>query len=781
MMRPILSRQEYMALRDSETNRRADKMHMVQMNYSCLPGPSPDPSLKGGEYIPVVGPLKGATRASNTVGMDIDYEAPIDTPKEEVQALYDAWMKQVLDLILAKKEEVGLLMLERSATKGYHIVFKRRAGMSQEENLRWASELLGVSFDKGAKDITRVFFTPADKLLYLDDTLFVCQPAETSGTKPATLKEEEATLSEITSSQTNRNEEEATKASTSPFGLRAFDLCVKAAGLNASAMDIWGQHNWHANLMAVLSVGLPKLMSKQQLLAVVRSKLPNYAQTEDCAKLIEYFYEKYSADKGFMSVTLRQINALAQSGESDQAAPNSAMRAAQTQDDKDITELTQGWEPPQLPKKIPRVLELLAGNYDPKFREMLLLAALPVLSAHASHFRAVYLNGKTIGPQQYVAVIGSSGKGKGYCTSLYDEMTKYTLQEHDDQEWAKVDENTVLREKMANAKEKPAKYHPKLRLFETTSKSSILDLQKALGKNGMLLGQFSEVDGLSSATKSPFSDISVLLRKAWDGDIHRQYYMSDSTCNAQATMSISLLMAGTVRAMLERMFSDSNCEGGLMQRCIPVIVPKTQRTFRPPMQNFLSEDEKQERDSLILSLYHKDLALGDDTLTLETPMTNRTIGQWFDELEMRYSLGLLTEAEADLSSRCGQFMLRAAIPLIALYGKETKEIVDFCRWVGEMAHYAMSRLFGYRVQKDIAASEELMDHHLDSRKTAEPLLDSLPSVFTIQEFKDARVKAGQSPEATMLLTRYVKCGKLERVGKGIYKKKNEALNQKNNI
>jgi len=267
-----------------------------------------------------------------------------------------------------------------------------------------------------------------------------------------------------------------------------------------------------------------------------------------------------------------------------------------------------------------------------------------------------------------------------------------------------------------------------------------------------------------------YSDISVLLRKGWDMDMHRQFYMSDSTCNTYTQMSLSILMAGTVKAMLERMFTDSNCEGGLMQRFIPVIVPKKKRSFRPPCQNFLNDDQKRERDALLIELYQKDLDLGEETMLLETPMMNHAIGQWFDELEERYNDGLLTEAEADLSHRCGEFMLRAAIPLIALYGKETKEIVDFCRWVGEIAHYTMCKLFGYRVQKDLASANELLSSRIDTRKTAEPLLDKLPMVFTIKQLKDQRVKNGQSSDVRMLLSRYCKNGKLERVGKGVYRK-----------
>lgn len=735
-MIPVRKQADYKIIRDSERNKRAEKKDMVQFNYSCLP--NPDNSLKG------------ATRLSNSVGMDVDFD-----PKSPD---YEQKMTDAPNQILSKKEDLGLLMLERSANKGYHLAFRRHPEMTQEENLRWASQLLGVEFDKGAKDITRVFFTPpSDHILYLSDELFdnsECnapasqQPTTDNPQPPVTIQQP------TTDNQQPTTAYEECTATTR----HAFDLCVEQAGLTVESLDAKGSR--HSNLMAILSVGLPKLVSRPQLESAVRERMPSYAQDDECHKLIDYFYTNYTADKGYMTVSLREINAKAQ---------QLAAQEAKT-DDETMEALTQAWDPPQLPDKLPRLLELLVGNYDKRFREMLLMSALPVLSAHASHYRSVYLNGKMIGPQQYVAVIGASGSGKGNCTDLFREMVKHTLQDNDTKEWAKVKENAELRDKQANAKVRPPKYHPKLRLFETTSKSSILELQTNLGANGMLLGQFSEVDGLSSSSRSAYSDISVLLRKGWDGDMHRQFYMSDSTCNTYTQMSISLLMAGTPKAMLERMFGESNCEGGLMQRCIPVLVPKSERTFRPPVMNHLEGDELAERDALLLQLYQQDLALGDDTKLLQLPRTRRAIGSWFDELEQRYNDGQLTEAEADLSHRCGEFMMRAAIPLVALYGKETTEIVNFVRWVGETAHYNMCRIFGQRVQNNINDSEQLINAKVDHRKTAESLLDKLPEVFTIKQYQEERVKSGQSASSKGLLTRYCAKGILVRISKGVYKK-----------
>ena len=159
MMRPVLTREDYLSLRSGGEQRaivkavrsgdEAQKRRLIQMNYSCLPNAD--------------GTLKGSKTMSTTIGMDIDHIATEQ-------------MNEVKERILQKKDELGLLMMELSARgAGYHLVFRRRPELSQEENLKWASELLQVEYDAGAKDITRVFFTTtgsAEDLIFLDDEMF---------------------------------------------------------------------------------------------------------------------------------------------------------------------------------------------------------------------------------------------------------------------------------------------------------------------------------------------------------------------------------------------------------------------------------------------------------------------------------------------------------------------------------------------------------------------------------------------------------------------------------
>lgn len=173
MMRPVLTREEYLQLRDSSAQKAMvrqvrngngnAKMRLLQCNYSCMPNED--------------GTLKGSSTMTTSVGMDVDLHRDDYATEED----YQKALAEIPEKVLAKKDELGLLMLERSATKGYHLVFKRKAELTQEENLRWASDLLGVEFDKGAKDITRVFFTTTaseEDLLFLDDRLFTTEAIE---------------------------------------------------------------------------------------------------------------------------------------------------------------------------------------------------------------------------------------------------------------------------------------------------------------------------------------------------------------------------------------------------------------------------------------------------------------------------------------------------------------------------------------------------------------------------------------------------------------------------
>ena len=210
MMEAVATEEAYRRYRDSQAQQRwvetirhpkpetdvsAAKRKLVQFNYSCLPTED--------------GCLKGAKRLSKSVGMDIDHLSA-----DEVNL--------VAATAIEKKDELGLLMLERSARGGgLHVVFRHHPEMDQEANLRWASDLLGVEYDAGAKDITRVFFaTTSEDLLYLHEDLFdntecgASEAVDKTATKPATKT---ATEAAATASETTQKGERKSGGPTAPM------------------------------------------------------------------------------------------------------------------------------------------------------------------------------------------------------------------------------------------------------------------------------------------------------------------------------------------------------------------------------------------------------------------------------------------------------------------------------------------------------------------------------------------------------------------------------------
>ena len=206
MMEAVATEEAYRRYRDSQAQQRwvetirhpkpetdvsAAKRKLVQFNYSCLPTED--------------GCLKGAKRLSKSVGMDIDHLSV-----DEVNL--------VAATAIEKKDELGLLMLERSARGGgLHVVFRRHPEMDQEANLRWASDLLGVEYDAGAKDITRVFFaTTSEDLLYLHEDLFdnaECGVAETVGKTASEPKQRPEQTTSVASETASTGSETASETS----------------------------------------------------------------------------------------------------------------------------------------------------------------------------------------------------------------------------------------------------------------------------------------------------------------------------------------------------------------------------------------------------------------------------------------------------------------------------------------------------------------------------------------------------------------------------------------
>ncbi len=353
-MRPVLTREEYLALRGSSKQQailkavregdESQKSKLVQMNYSCLPNED--------------GSLKGSTRMSNTVGMDIDH-----ITAEEMQA--------VRERILAKKEELGLLMLEMSARQqGYHLVFRRRTEMSNEENLQWASKLLGVEFDKGAKDITRVFFTTTDSeedLLFLEDEMFNPTPLQLprGGEKKVSPRGD---LEGVVSPRGDLEGGVPSQFKGIPYSSIIAEYWERVGGEPAQGERNDKLYQLAANLRAICD-------NSEDLLMKV---MPWYGLSEQEMRNIVHSACK-EPTKG--SRLMKQIV-------KDQAA-----RSADSLPISFSTKEGRGEGlPPEMPKKLPKIVKLLVSRTPDVYKPAVAHAIFPSLGAHLWKVRFPYID-----------------------------------------------------------------------------------------------------------------------------------------------------------------------------------------------------------------------------------------------------------------------------------------------------------------------------------------------------------------------------------------------------
>lgn len=577
LMRPVKDETEYRLLRDAERNRTADKHHMVQMNYSCLPNEN--------------GALKGATRLSRSVGMDIDFD-----PKAPD---YEAKMAQVPELVMGKKEELGLLMLERSANKGFHIVFRRRKGLSQEENLKWASRLLGVEYDKGAKDITRVFFTPpTDRLLYIDKELFDNGEAEEAFTNGASSEAAAAASSSAASAASGAassgSSSSSSSGSSSSLSNNKGDQNVpsdggkrgekqggakgsqaSAQGSQASAqasaqpsaqgsqaaageaylgipyaliIDRWwamyndGQTPVRSNrntLTFELAVNLRHICGfDRKVMDRVIPCYDGFPEAEKLACIDSALAEKRTQMPKRLKDVLLAVRQ-ERMGQADGGESMDGLDEALAQDD-----LFYYKQLPTLPMGVKDSVDAVG----PPLALPVLTAVTPVIGMLATGVR-VDIHGKKSGLNLIAYIAGDFASGKGSIDPVVDAWTAEVkamdkMYQQQEDEWRK-------RKRAAkNKKEQPEE--PKLPVRCLTLNNTVANLAERLANTGgkHAFSFTPEADTVAQKWRSAMSDFSVMLRQAYDGTSYEREARSAEAVNVHIDRLLwNVVMCGTPDAL----------------------------------------------------------------------------------------------------------------------------------------------------------------------------------------------------------------------------------------
>lgn len=554
-MRPVKDETEYRLLRDSQHNRTADKHHMVQMNYSCLPNAD--------------GTLKGATRMSRSVGMDIDFD-----PKA---ADYEQKMASVPDLVMGKKDELGLLMLERSANKGYHIAFKRKPELSQEENLKWASQLLGVQYDKGAKDITRVFFTPpCEKLLFVDADLFDNDGVVLRGCGGEISSSAAQQTNTISTSQ-HTTSTSTPQHTTSYLGIPYADIIRKWwAMYNDSQEPVRSNRN---TLTFELAVNLRHICGfDRQLLDSIIPCYDGFPEAEKLACIDSALSEKRTQMPKRLKDVLLALRQERITGADVEQAETDGIDEALAQD-----ELFYYNALPRMPQGVKDSIDAVG----PALALPVLTAICPVIGMLATGVK-VDVHGKMNSLNLISYIAGDFASGKGSIDPVVEEWTQ-EVRAMDKMYQQQEDEWRAKKRAAKNKKEQPEE--PKLPVRCLTLNNTVANLAERLANtNGQHAFSFTpEADTVAQKWRSAMSDFSVMLRQAYDGTSYEREARSAEAVNVHIDRLLwNVVMCGTPDALYRVV---TNYTDGFQSRIAIARTPDN--TFTPLTENLHVLTERQ--------------------------------------------------------------------------------------------------------------------------------------------------------------------------------------------
>ena len=708
-MRPVLTREEYLSLRNGGEQRRLVerirageeglKSKLVQMNYSCLPNED--------------GSLKGSKTMSTTVGMDIDH-----LTKEEMPA--------VRERILQKKEELGLLMLEESARGGgYHLVFRRRPELSQEENLKWASELLEVKYDDGAKDITRVFFTTtasAEDILYLDDKIFEVVTA----------------LQCDSSNQANTDTTDGTDNPSNPInpcsvaydkdasynGILFTEIIAKYWELfNGGKEPVEGDRN---ALTFELAVTLRSICgySLERLMQVI----PNYwgDNGDEWKKTLENALKE---PKKGMPFRLKQVLQALKSQQAVKACGGT---------------LTA---PPPMPKKLPPLIRLLTKNVPWFYKPAVASAVFPALGAHLHGVKFRYWDNVDHEPTFMNVLIGRQSIGKG----TIKKPIEYIVADIRQRDLPNRQREAEWKQKNPGAKQKKDPRPTDIciqmlidNLTDAVFNQRIVDAHN----NGQrfLFTVVDEIEALKKVTsRGSVDEVGLLIRKAFDNADAGQERVGADSVSGIAPLRWNF-NASTTPPNARKFFFKMVNDGTVSRLDISTIIKADDEEDTAPVQGIYDHTFAEELKPYIDRL---EAANGLITCAQAKKLAQDICAENRDAARLYES-----EAYRVFSYRANVIAWLKGMVLYVAHGyKWSKEIADFVRWTEQYNLWCKMLYFGQQLEKELREEMEIQ-----RQSGPQNLLELLPDEFNKEQYRLMRQQQGRDGDGEATLRQWVSRG-----------------------
>ena len=685
------------------------------------------------------------------------------------QTIIDVDDKEYVERAIEKARELNcssgiwngsLLHLCYSARKKLHIGIRMPIGMTIEETQKAYCEALGVPYDESCITPERmIFLTDKNSEIYRSKMwcavlpeseiqarrkAFLDRGLTVDGRGDAKANSLQFTVNSNSNDKVQNNRLSGNHGSgelgeASEKNLIAFDLFVQSAGLEGMAIDTVGSR--HSSLLAIMSAGASRVMSEEELMKVVRTKMPSYYQEDDCHQLIHDFYAKYADSCKPMSRDVIRVNALAEQKANE--VKSEERRVKNSNADGNYTVQSSNLqvqssdedypEPPAMPEKLPKLVELLISRTPEIYKPAVAHAIFPPLATHLWQTSFRYIDNVVHEATLSTCLLAGTGAGK----SSVDKPIRYIMEDI-----RKRDAENLKREKEwkeevtrkgANKDKRKRPDNLVIQEIDADMTSPAFVMRTAEAQGRFLYTSLNELDQFDALRGSGNQQFRIMCLAFDPFNLFGQQRVGVQSVTERVTIRFNWNASTTIQKG-QRYFSKVLTDGPI-SRINFCTIPEREIGDEMPVYGDYDDAYREALKPYIENLNN---ARG----LIDCPEAFQLALKLKDE-NAEFSRLSQDRVYENLSFRANVIAyLKACVLYVANGCKWEPEIDEFIRWSERYDLYCKMRFFGDAIKRANDTGEK------SSKRGPSNMLMQLPDEFTYQQVIDLRVARGMDKKGT---------------------------------
>ena len=525
--------------------------------------------------------------------------------------------------------------------------------------------------------------------------------------------------------------------------LIAFDLFTQAAGLGGMEIDTVGSR--HSSLLAIMSAGASRVMEEEELMKVVRVKMPSYYQENDCHQLIHDFYAKYADNTKPMSREVMRVNALAEQKASQQvnslqlkvnrADGNHTVQSSNLQ----VQSTEQDYpDPPEMPKKLPKLVELLISRTPELYKPAVAHAIFPPLATHLWKTRFRYIDNVEHEARLMTLLLAGTGAGKSSVNRPIDFIMEDIRQrDAENLKREKAWKDEMLR-KGANKDKRKRPENLIIQEIDADMTNPAFVMRTAEAQEHFLYTSLNELDQFDALKGTGSQQFRIMCLAADPGNKYGQTRVGTMSVTERVTIRFNWNASTTIQKG-QRYFSKVLTDGPI-SRINFCTIPEREIGEDMPVYGTYDESYREALRPYIENLnkvtglieckeaFQLALKLKDENAEFARLSQDRT----FENLSFRANVIAY---------------LKACVLYVANGCKWEPEIDEFIRWSEQYDLYCKMRFFGDMIAKENYTAQK------SSKRGPQNLLQILPDSFTAAQLLAIRLEHGLDAKGTDMMIR----------------------------